>query len=105
MLDPKQHIGPVLFVCLVFYFLLSHAGPTLTHPAKASSSAVHGDLSHIPPAVPLLLPVRAQGGTYDRPACRRACVQIGIWDRERDVADRLVNTCKIGCDLGQQHCS
>ncbi len=104
MTDPKRHIGPVLLVCLAFSFLLSDAGPTLTHPAKPSSSTVHRDLGHIPPALPLLLPARSQLTPYDRLACRLACEQIGFWAMEQELTHRLVNACKIGCDVGQDHC-
>ncbi len=104
MIDPKRHIGPFLLVCLAFSFLLSDAGPTLTHPAKPSSSTVHRDLGHIPPAVPLLLPARSQQTTYDRLGCRLACEKIGFWDMEQEIAHRLVNACMIGCNLGQDHC-
>ncbi len=102
MIDRKRYIGPVLLVCLAFFFVFSHAGPT--HPAKPSRAPVNRDLGHIPSAVPLLLPVRSQGATYDRLACRRACEQIGIWDEAQEVRNRLVNTCKIGCNLGQKYC-
>ncbi len=104
MIDPKRHIGPVLLVCLAFSFLLSYAGPTLAHPAKPSSSIVHRDLGHIPPAVLLLLAARSQLTPYDRRACRLACEQIGLWDMEQELTHRLVNACKIGCDVGQDHC-
>jgi hypothetical protein len=104
MIDRKRHIGPVLLVCLAFSFLLSYAGPALTHPAKSSSSTVHRDLSHIPPTVPLLLPARSQLTSYDRLACRLACGQIGFWDVEQELTNRLVNACKIGCNVGQDHC-
>ena len=104
MIDPKRHIGPVLLVCLAFSFLLSYAGPTLTHPAKPSSSTVHRDLGHIPPALPLLLPARSQLTAYDRLACRLACEQIGFWAMDQELTHRLVNACKIGCDVGQDHC-
>ena len=105
MIDPKRHIGFVLFGCLVFSFLLSHTGPTLSHPAKSSSSAALRDLDQIPSAGPLLRPVRLDGSTYNRLACRQACEQIGIWDVEQEIRNRLVNTCKIGCNLGQKYCS
>ncbi len=104
MMEPNRHIGPILLVCLAFSFLLSYAGPTLARPAKPSSSIVHRDLGHIPPAVPLLLAARSQPIPYDRLACRLACEQIGIWDIEQELIHRLVNACKIGCDLGQDHC-
>ncbi len=104
MINPKRHIGPVLLVCLAFSFLLSYAGPTLTHPAKPSSSTVRRDVGHIPPAVPLLLAARSQLTTYDRLACRLACEQIGFWEIEQELTHRLVNACKIGCNLGQDHC-
>ncbi len=107
-------VAGTLFVFGLVLFLASitpaHAGHsskelvTMTHPAKPSISTVHRDLGHIPPAVPLLLSVRSQQTTYDRLACRLACEQIGIWDMERESTNRLVNTCKIGCDLGQDHC-
>ncbi len=104
MKDPKRHIGPVFLVCLAFSFLLSYAGPTLTHPAKPPSSTVHRNLGHVPPAVPFLLPARSQQIPYDRLACRLACEQIGFWDIEQELIYRLVNACKIGCDLGQDQC-
>ena len=102
MIDSKRHIRSVLLVCLALPFLLSYAGPT--HPEKPSSSTVHRDLGHIPSAVPLLLATRSQLTPYDRLACRLACEQIGLWDSEQELTHRLVNTCKIGCDLGQDHC-
>ena len=105
MIDPKRHFGSVLFGCLVLFFLLSHGGPTQTHPATAQNSAVSRDPGYYPPAVPSLLPARSQGASYNRLACRQACEQVGIWDTEREVAQRLINTCMIGCDLGQKHCS
>ncbi len=104
MIDLKRHIGPVLLVCLAFSFLLSYAGPTLAHPAKPSSTTVHRDLGHILPAVPLPLAARSQLTPYDRLACRLACEKIGFWDMEQELTHRLVNACKIGCDLGQDHC-
>ncbi len=104
MIDPKQHIGTVLLVCLAFSFLLPHAGRTLTHPAKPFSSTAHRDLGHIPPALPMLLPARSQRALYDRLACRLACEQIGFWDMEQELTHRLVNACKIGCNLAQDHC-
>ena len=74
------------------------------HPAKPSSSTVHRDLGHIPPALPLLLPARSQLTAYDRLACRLACEQIGFWAMDQELTHRLVNACKIGCDVGQDHC-
>ncbi len=107
-------VAGALFVFGMVLFLASittaHAGHSweelvaMTHPAKPSSSTAHRDLGHIPPAVPLLLSARSQRTTYDRPACRLACEQIGLWDMEQELRHRLVNTCKIGCDLGQDHC-
>ncbi len=107
-------VAGTLFVFVVVLFLASimpaHAGHgwkelvTMTHSAKASSSTVQRDPGHMPPAVPLLLATRSQPTFYDRPACRLACEQIGLWDVEQEVTHRLVNTCKIGCDLGQNHC-
>ena len=76
----------------------------MTHPANPSSPIVHRDPGHIPSAVPLLLAARSQPTPYDRLACRLACEQIGLWDSEQELTHRLVNTCKIGCDLGQDHC-
>jgi hypothetical protein len=104
MTVPKRHIGPVFLVCLAFSFLLLHAGRTPAHPAKPSISTAHRHLSHIPPAVPLLLPARSQRTLYDRFACRLACEQIGFWEMEQELTYRLVNACKIGCSLGQDHC-
>ncbi len=104
MIDLKRHIGPVLLVCLAFSFLLSYAGPTLAHPAKPSSTTVHRDLGHIRPAVLLPLAARSQLTPSDRLACRLACEQIGFWDMEQELTHRRVNACKIGCDLGQDHC-
>ncbi len=107
-------ITGTLFVFGVVLFLASitqaHAGHsrrepvTMTHPAKPPSSTVHRDLGHIPLVVPLLLAARSQPTPYDRLACRLACEQIGLWDSEQELTHRLVNTCKIGCDLGQDHC-
>ncbi len=104
MIDPKRHIGPVLLVCLAFSFLLSYAGPTLTRAAKPSSSTVSRDPGHIPTAVPLVLPARSQLTPFDRLACRLKCEQIGFWDMEQELTDRLVIACKIGCDVGQDYC-
>ncbi len=107
-------VAGTLFVFGVVLFLTSitqaHAGHsrrelvTMTHPAKPSSSTFHRDLEHIPLVVPLLLAARSQPTLYDRLACRLACEQIGLWDSEQELTHRLVNTCKIGCDLGQDHC-
>ena len=97
-------MGPVLLACLTLSFFLSSAGPTLTHPVKPSSSTVHRDLGPIPPAVPLLLAARSLPTSYDRLACRLACEQIGFWAMEQELTYRLVNACKIGCDVGQNHC-
>ena len=47
----------------------------------------------------------SEGSTYNRLACRQACEQIGIWDAAQEVRNRLVNACKIGCNLGQKYCS
>jgi hypothetical protein len=102
MIDRKRYIGPVLLVCLAFFFLLSYAGPT--HPAKPSTALVHRDLGQVPPAVPLLLQARSRLTTFDRLACRLKCEQIGFWDMEQEITDRLVTACKIGCDVGQDHC-
>jgi hypothetical protein len=102
MIDPKQHIGTVLLVCLAFSFLLSYAGPT--HPAKPSRAPVNHNLGHIPSEVPLLLPARSQVTPFDRLGCRLACEKIGFWDMEQEIAHRLVNACMIGCNLGQDHC-
>ncbi len=77
---------------------------TMTHPAKPSSSPVRRDLGHILPAVPLLLAARSQPTPYNRLACQLACEQIGPWDIEQELTHRLVNTYRIGCDLGQDHC-
>jgi hypothetical protein len=104
MIDPKRHIGPVLLVCLAFSFLLSYSGPTLTHAAKLPSSTIHRDLGNTPPVAPLPLPARSQLYPFDRLSCRLACEQIGFWDMEQDTTDRLINACKIGCDVGQDHC-
>ena len=102
MIESKRHIRSILLVCLAFSFLLSYAGPT--HPAKPSSSTVNRDLDHIPPAVPLPLPARSQLYPFDRLSCQLKCEQIGIWDIQQELIHRLVNACKIGCDLGQDHC-
>jgi len=51
-----------------------------------------------------LLAARPQLTPYDRLACRLACEQIGFWDMEQELTHRLVNACKIGCDVGQDHC-
>ncbi len=100
-------IGMVLFLASITQ---AHAGHsrrelvTMTHPAKPSSSPVRRDLGHISPVLPLLLAARSQPTPYDRLACRLACEQIGLWDSEQELTHRLVNTCKIGCDLGRDHC-
>ncbi len=104
MSDPKRLFGPALLLCLVFSFLPAHAGPTRMHPAIPSGLAAHRDLGQMPTATPLLLPARSQGTPYDRLACRLACEQIGFWDMERELTQRLINACKIGCGLGQDHC-
>ena len=107
-------VAGTLFVFGMVLFLASntqaHAGDswkklvTMTHLAKPSSSTVHRGLGQILPAVPLHLAARSQRSNYDRLACRLACEQIGIWDTEQEIILRLVNTCMIGCDLGQNHC-
>ena len=102
MIDRKRHIGPVLLVCLAFSFLLSNAGPT--HPAKPSRAPVNRDLGHIPSEVPLLFPTRSQVTPFDRLGCRLKCEQIGFWDTEQEITDRLVTACKIGCNVGQDYC-
>jgi hypothetical protein len=110
----SSFVAGTLFVFVMVLFLASntqaHAGHSqkdlviMTHPAKPSGSTVHRDLGHIPSAVPLLLAARSQPTPYDRLACRLACEEIGLWDMEQEFTHRLVNTCKIGCDLGQDHC-
>ncbi len=102
MIDSKRHIGSVLLVCLALFFLLSYAGPT--HPAKPSGSTVNRDLGITPLTVPLLRPARSQLAPFDRLACRLKCEQIGFWDMEQEITDRLVTACKIGCDVGQDYC-
>ena len=102
MIDRKRYIGPVLLACLAFFMFLSYAGPT--HPAKPSSSPAHRDLGQIPSAAPLLLPARSQLAPFDRLACRLKCEQIGFWDMEQEITDRLVTACKIGCNVGQDYC-
>ncbi len=104
MIDHKRRIGSVLLGCLAVFVLLPHAGRTLSHSAEPSSSTVHRDLGHIPTAMPLLPPILSHQTHYDRLACRQACEQVGFWDVEQEQTDRLVNACKIGCDLGQDHC-
>jgi hypothetical protein len=104
MIDPKRYIGPVLLVCLAFFFLFSYAGATLTQPDKPTGSTVHRDLGDMPAAEPLLLPARSQITTFDRLACRLKCEQIGFWDMEQEMTQRLVTACKIGCDVGRNHC-
>ena len=104
MIDPKRHVGPILLVCLAFAILLSYAGSTLTHAAKPLSSIVNRDPGHMPTAVPLLLPARSQLSPFDRLGCRLKCEQIGFWDMEQEITDRLVTACKIGCDVGQNFC-
>ncbi len=102
MIDRKRYIGPVLFMCLAFFFLLSYAGPT--HPAKPSRAPVRHDLGQIWSAEPLLMPARSQLTPFDRLGCRLKCEQIGFWDMEQEITDRLVTACKIGCDVGQNYC-
>ncbi len=102
MIVSKRHIGSVILVCLALFLLLSYAGPT--HPAKPSNSTVSRDLGDIPLAVPLLRPARSQLAPFDRLACRLKCEQIGFWDMEQEITDRLVTACKIGCDVGQNYC-
>jgi hypothetical protein len=102
MIDRKRHVGSVLLVCLAFFFLLSYATPT--HPAKPSSSTVNSDLGRVPLVVPLLPPTHSQLSPFDRLACRLKCEQIGFWDMEQEITDRLVTACKIGCDVGQNYC-
>ena len=101
---PIRFIGPALLLCLMVSFRPAHAGPTSTQPAKPSGAAIHRDLGHIPAALPILQPARSQGTPYDPLACRLACEQIGFWDMERELTQRLINACKIGCGLGQDHC-
>ena len=114
----KMHVSTcvarTLFVFVMVLLLTAitqaHAGHgreepvTMAHPAKLSSTTVHRDLDSMPPAGPLFLAARSQPIPYDRLACRLACEQIGLWDMEQELTHRLVNTCKIGCDLGQDHC-
>ncbi|MHA1151529.1 MAG: hypothetical protein ACTSQ7_02500 [Alphaproteobacteria bacterium] len=102
MIESKRHIRAVLLAGLALIFLLSYAGPT--HPAKPSSSTVNRDLSHDPLAVPLLRPARSQLTPFDRLACQLKCEQIGFWDMEQELTDRLVTACKIGCNVGQDYC-
>ncbi len=102
MIDSKRHIGSVLLVGLALAFLLLYASPT--HPAKPSGSTVNRDLGDTPLAVPLLRPARSQLAPFDRLACRLKCEQIGFWDMEQEITDRLVTACKIGCDVGQNYC-
>ncbi len=102
MIDRKRHVGSVLLGCLAFFFLLSLATPT--HPAKPFSSIVNRDLGNIPPVTPSPLPARSQQYPFDRLACRLKCEQIGFWDMEQGVTDRLVTACKIGCNVGQDYC-
>ncbi len=102
MIDPKRHIGSALLACLAFFFLLSYAGPT--HPAKPSRAPVRHDLGQIPPEVPSLLPAHLHLTPFDRHACRLKCEQIGFWDTEQEITDRLVTACKIGCNVGQDFC-
>ncbi len=102
MIDRKRHIEPVLLACLAVFFVLSYAGPT--HSAKPSRAPVDRDLGQIPTAVPLLLPARLQLTPFDRLGCRLKCEQIGFWDMEQEITDRLVTACKIGCDVGQNYC-
>ena len=102
MIDRKRYIGPVLLMCLAFFFLLSYAGPT--HPAKPSRAPVRHDLGQIWSAEPLLMPARSQLTPFDRLGCRLKCEQIGFWDMEQEITDRLVTACKIGCDVGQDNC-
>ncbi len=107
-------VAGTLFVFGMVLFLASiapaHAGhsskelATMTHPAKPSNSTAHRDPGPIPPGGPLLLAARSQPTPYDRLACRLACERVGLWDMEQEVTHRLVNTCKIGCDLGQDQC-
>ena len=102
MIVSKRHIGSVILVCLALFLLVSYASPT--HPAKPSNSTVDRDLGDVPHAVPLLRPARSQLTPFDRLACRLKCEQIGFWDMEQEVTDRLVTACKIGCDVGQNYC-
>ena len=62
------------------------------------------DLGHIPPYAPSSRPVRLQRACYDRLACRLACENVGFWDMEEELTHRLINACKIGCNLGEDHC-
>ncbi len=104
MIDRKRHIGHVLLACLAVSFFLSYAGPTLTHAAKSPSSTVNRDLGNIPPVTSSPLPARLHLYPFDRLACRLKCEQIGFWDMEQEVTDRLVTACKIGCNVGQDYC-
>jgi len=100
----KRHIGPVLYGCLAFSCLLPHTGHTLTPPAKLSGATAPPNLGHIPPYAPSSRPARLQCAFYDRPACRLACENVGFWAMEKELTHRLINACKIGCNLGQDHC-
>ncbi len=52
----------------------------------------------------VVLAARSQPTPYNRLACQLACEQIGLWDMEQELTHRLVNTYRIGCNLGQDHC-
>ncbi len=62
------------------------------------------DPGQIPPYAPSSRSARLQSAFYDRPACRLACENVGFWEMDKGLTHRLINACKIGCNLGKDHC-
>ena len=62
------------------------------------------DPGQIPPYASSSRSARLQSGFYDRPACKLACENVGFWEMEKELTHRLINACRIGCDLGKDHC-
>ena len=62
------------------------------------------DPGQIPPYASSSRSARLQSAFYDRPACKLACENVGFWEMEKELTHRLINACRIGCDLGKDHC-
>jgi len=61
------------------------------------------DLGRIPPYTPSSR-AALDSAFYDRVACLLACENVGFWAMETELTHNLINACKIGCKLGQDHC-
>jgi hypothetical protein len=70
----------------------------------SKGAAAPPDPGQIPPYAPSSRSARLQSAFYDRPACRLACENVGFWDMDKGLTHRLINACKIGCNLGKDHC-